>query len=315
MRATVSVVIPAFNVSNCVERAIRSALEQTRAPDEVIVIDDQSQDSTVELVAHLAKTDSRIKLKLQPRNMGPGAARNAGIASALGDWIALLDADDCYLPERLATLLDYAEEHQLTMLADNFCFYDGHAKQVVKLAIDASLIGVRLDLDVLTFVSHCSGNSANAADFGLLKPIMRRRFLLDSGIRYDETFRHGEDFLFYFMALRAGATFALLPQPGYLYTERTGTISRRRSEVSRTNLEHARMEAKTRELAADCATELLLAAALTRRAEATRALGNMVNFHQKTLGGKLLLTVHDGNLRKYVMGRIGQKLHPSGWKL
>ncbi len=308
MSATVSVIIPAFNVSNCVERAIQSALNQTQAPVEVIVVDDNSKDSTVEVVTELAKADSRIKLRRQPRNMGPGAARNAGIQSAVGDWIALLDADDCYLPGRLAALTTFADEHQLTMLADNFYLYDGDAKKIARVAVDPGLIGKHLDIGIVQFVSRCCGNTSQAVDFGLLKPLMRRRFILDAGIRYDETIRHGEDFLFYFTALHAGATFALLPDAYYLYTERVGTISRKRSTVSRTITESALMEAKARDLARDCAADPPLRAALLRRAEAIRRLANIASFHQKNVGGKLL-SVFDPVLRKYLVERIAYKLN------
>ncbi len=84
--------------------------------------------------------------------------------------------------------------------------------------------------------------------------------------------------MLYFTALRAGATLALLPEAGYLYTERIGTISEKRSDVSRTNPEYARMEAQARRLAAECDTELLLRAELVRRAEAIRILARWWDF-------------------------------------
>jgi glycosyltransferase involved in cell wall biosynthesis len=148
---TVSVIIPAFNVRNCVERAISSALNQTLPPVEVIVVDDGSTDATVNFVAHLAKDEPRIRLLRQSRNMGPSAARNLGIAAARGEWVAMLDADDWYLPGRLSVLVGFADRQQLTMVADNFHFYDEHASKVTKLAIDPALIRERLDLDLCGF--------------------------------------------------------------------------------------------------------------------------------------------------------------------
>lgn len=98
--------------------------------------------------------------------MRPGT-RGSTLLSATG----LRCSDDCYLPDRLANMVGFAEQHELTMLADNFYFYDGDAERVVRIAVNPSLIGERLDLDAVTFVSHCCGNNPNVADFGLLSQL------------------------------------------------------------------------------------------------------------------------------------------------
>src|SRR5215469_10447854 len=97
---TISVIIPLYNRRDEIGRAIASALGQSRAPDEVIVVDDASRDGSAETVAALG--DNRIRLMRHERNRGAAAARNTGIAAAQGDWIALLDSDDEWEPEKLA---------------------------------------------------------------------------------------------------------------------------------------------------------------------------------------------------------------------
>jgi len=92
--ATVSVIIPAFNGAEFVAAAIESALAQTYADTEVITIDDGSTDETA---AVLERFGSRIRVIRQP-NRGLAAARNAGIALAGGEYVALLDADDTWEP-------------------------------------------------------------------------------------------------------------------------------------------------------------------------------------------------------------------------
>jgi GT2 family glycosyltransferase len=98
-----AVVIPLFNKRPHLERAFNSVLAQTRAADEIIVVDDGSTDGSYEYVERLS--DSRIKLhrRNQP---GPGgyAARNLGIELATTDWVAFLDADDEWLPHHLETM-------------------------------------------------------------------------------------------------------------------------------------------------------------------------------------------------------------------
>lgn len=93
----ISVVIPAYNCQLYIKRAIESVLSQTRPADEVIVVDDGSTDGTAEVVGAYG---SKVIL-LQQENAGVSAARNAGIRAASGDWIAFLDADDEWLPDKL----------------------------------------------------------------------------------------------------------------------------------------------------------------------------------------------------------------------
>ena len=91
----ISVVIPAYNVARFLPRCLKSVFAQTLKPEEVIVVDDGSTDNTAALAEGLgAKVISR-------QNGGPGAARNTGINNASSEWIALLDADDMWAPEKL----------------------------------------------------------------------------------------------------------------------------------------------------------------------------------------------------------------------
>lgn len=97
----ISVIVPVWNRVNTVERAIRSALGQTQAPQEVIVCDDGSTDGTAEILKRLAAEDSRVRLIWSDRSGGPARPRNQGIAQALGDWVAFLDSDDEWLSSKL----------------------------------------------------------------------------------------------------------------------------------------------------------------------------------------------------------------------
>lgn len=104
---TVSVIIPAYNASPFIRRALDSVLAQTKSVHEVIVVDDGSKDSTCEVVRSYG---SRVKLLIQ-ENGGPSAARNKGISSSTGEFIAFLDADDWWSPTKI--------EKQLNELALN----------------------------------------------------------------------------------------------------------------------------------------------------------------------------------------------------
>jgi glycosyltransferase involved in cell wall biosynthesis len=92
-----SVVIPTYNRAPLIERAIRSALDQTRAPDEVIIIDDGSTDDTA---ARVGTFGPPVRYLPQP-NKGVAAARNHGVREANGNWIAFLDSDDYWVADHL----------------------------------------------------------------------------------------------------------------------------------------------------------------------------------------------------------------------
>jgi glycosyltransferase involved in cell wall biosynthesis len=93
----ISVIIPAYNAENYIERTLNSIINQSFQAYEIIVIDDGSTDNTYKIVKEKFPS---IKLFWQ-KNQGPSAARNYGIRIAAGDWITFLDADDEYMPDLL----------------------------------------------------------------------------------------------------------------------------------------------------------------------------------------------------------------------
>lgn len=97
----ISVIIPVYNAEKYVQQAVTSALQFDQV-HEVILVEDQSPDNALEVCRELVKKDSRIKLFQHPdkKNHGAGASRNLGMEKASGEFIAFLDADDYYLPNR-----------------------------------------------------------------------------------------------------------------------------------------------------------------------------------------------------------------------
>ena len=98
----VSVVIPAYNVSNYLKDALASLEKQTFPNFEALIVDDGSTDNTAAVAREFCQRDSRFKL-LQKSNGGLSSARNYGIRQARGEYIALLDGDDVYHKDKLAT--------------------------------------------------------------------------------------------------------------------------------------------------------------------------------------------------------------------
>jgi len=106
----VTVIIPSYNYAWCVGEAIASVQAQTFTDWELVVVEDGSTDESAEVIEACAAQDSRIRLYRQ-ENRGLSAARNAGFWLARGDYVALLDCDDKYLPEKLAQQVAYLDKH------------------------------------------------------------------------------------------------------------------------------------------------------------------------------------------------------------
>jgi len=104
MLPIVSVIIPVYNRSSTITRSVESALAQTFQALEVIVVDDGSSDATRDRVESIQ--DERLRLIRHESNRGAAAARNTGMQASQAKYIAWLDSDDEWLPEKLQTQLD-----------------------------------------------------------------------------------------------------------------------------------------------------------------------------------------------------------------
>ena len=104
---TVSAVIPAYNAEKYITRAIDSVLAQTHQPDEIIVVDDGSTDATAEIIK---KYTPQVQYIYQ-QNAGGSIARNTAIEAAKSEWIAFLDADDQWLPQKLQLQIEHLKRN------------------------------------------------------------------------------------------------------------------------------------------------------------------------------------------------------------
>lgn len=111
----VSVIMPSYNCGRFVEETIRSVQAQTYKNWEIIFMDDCSTDDTIKLVSALREEDPRIHLYQNVSNMGAAVSRNNAIREAKGRWIAFLDSDDLWTPDKL--------EHQIKFMEDNGYYF------------------------------------------------------------------------------------------------------------------------------------------------------------------------------------------------
>jgi len=109
---TISVVIPVYNAEKTIIETLNSVKNQIILPDEIIVVNDGSKDNSLNLINEYIKDNQFLNIILIDKlNGGVSTARNAGIKSAIGEWIALLDSDDVWYPNKLKRQIEIIEQN------------------------------------------------------------------------------------------------------------------------------------------------------------------------------------------------------------
>lgn len=130
VRPLVSVVIPAYNAERFIRETITSVISQTYGNWELWVIDDGSTDSTCEIVEEFAKRDERIRLVKNETNVGVANTRNRGFDLCRGSYVALLDSDDVWFPDKLARQLALARETGADIIYCSYKMIDETGREV-----------------------------------------------------------------------------------------------------------------------------------------------------------------------------------------
>jgi glycosyltransferase involved in cell wall biosynthesis len=196
----VSVIIPTFNCEPYVEACILSVTRQTERDLEMIVVDDGSTDGTSKILKKLASADDRISVLSIPRTGHPGATRNRGLARAQGQFIAFLDGDDLYHPEKVSRSLSLLELSPETDIVFHDCarFSAGYPKDKGILE-EIGFTSLAAD-----YLERTSDDSYGTHDFYVFMSVgtipfltcsvMCRRSLLDAGtLLFREDLLTGED--------------------------------------------------------------------------------------------------------------------------
>ena len=125
MQPKVSIIVPVYNAEKYLERCINSLKNQTLDDIEIILVDDSSTDSSLDILKKMAEEDSRIKVISKP-NEGAGYARNAALKIATGEYIGFLDSDDFVEPEMFKTLYEKAIKYNSELIMSGVLFVDGN---------------------------------------------------------------------------------------------------------------------------------------------------------------------------------------------
>lgn len=216
-----SLYIPVHNVAPYLDQCLTSALAQTLQNIEIIVVDDASTDGTAEILDRFAAAHDNIKVIHLEANGGVSAARNAALNVAQGEWLAMVDGDDWIEPERIERMIAAAERLGADWLADDLYFVQDLAPDpIARLLIDEPKGARRVN------AAHLIGRDVPGHHgYGLLKPVIRRAFVEDHGLRYRPDLRHHGDFFFLVDCAAHGAKLALLNEPRYWYRKREGQLT------------------------------------------------------------------------------------------
>ena len=129
----VSIIMPAYNAEKTIRQSIESVLAQTYRDWELIVIDDGSRDDTAQILSDFSLQDARICFSKNEKNSGASYTRNRAISLAKGEWIAFLDSDDLWKPEKLEKQLALTEKYPdmaVCYTASAFINEDGNPYQL-----------------------------------------------------------------------------------------------------------------------------------------------------------------------------------------
>ncbi|MGV6830385.1 MAG: glycosyltransferase family 2 protein [bacterium] len=175
-----SVIVPVYNVEDYIEKCINSLQKQTFKNFEVLIIDDESQDKSIEIVKSLTKNDKRFKV-ISQKNKGLGGARNTGIKNASGKYLFFLDSDDYIKEETFQVLVNYIDCNSVDIAVYDYFRVDEHGK---KLA--SPKFGKCIFVKEEAFSKILSLKTSPMA----CNKLYKKSLFLDNNIRYPEKFLH-----------------------------------------------------------------------------------------------------------------------------
>ena len=227
-----SVIVANYNGFPFLKQLFKYLLRQTLTSIEIIVIDDASTDDSLSVLRAVSQADPRIHVEALPVNLGPAGARNAGLELARGRWIGIVDSDDLIHPRRLERLTGAGESQKADIVADDLLvFYEdgGTPHRFLKGTRKSKAGFVSVEEYIRENVVF-----ARTPPLGFLKPLFRREFIQQHGLRYNEALRIGEDYDLVLRGLAEGLKFWIEPELLYLYRKHSqSTATPSQTPISR----------------------------------------------------------------------------------
>ena len=234
----VSVIVPLYNAKNYLKLTADSILNQTLSDIELLIVDDCSTDGSLELCRELYGQEQRVRILQQPKNMGPGAARNTGIRSAQGKYIVFVDSDDELLPDRLRKMFETAEKFSADIVHNTHFLFplpdeNGHIPLELIGGVELFPVSGNLNGDDYSEITPLSDDFSSRLEdwknrrinWSVCSKMFRRSFLVDKNI-YLSDMKFGEDMVFCFECLFKAKNYVMLPGGEYVYRVVPTSLSR-----------------------------------------------------------------------------------------
>ncbi|MCI7795125.1 MAG: glycosyltransferase, partial [Lachnospiraceae bacterium] len=213
----VSLIIPVYNAEKYLRRCLNSAMEQTWKDMEVIVVNDGSTDSSLEICREYEQMDSRFRI-INKENTGVSDSRNQAITAARGEYLQFMDSDDWLTPDATEILVQTAVNQDCDLVIADFYRVDK--------AVFTEKQHIR-ERGLLTREQFAEYMMQDPADYyyGVLwNKLYRRKIIVDHDIHMDANLRWCEDFLFNLQFIRHAERFAAVQAPIYYYMKRKGSL-------------------------------------------------------------------------------------------
>ena len=223
----VSVVVPVFNAEKYFAECLDSLLNQTFQDFEVVVVDDCSTDSSVEIAeSFLEKFGGRLTIYDNEKNSGPSVSRNKGLNVARGEYIFSLDADDLILPDGLENLFNLAKTFDVDVVSctGHYDLSDDGSEKILRrlkrpTATDENIFENNFEWRV-------EGLLVDNFYWAPWRRLSRRKFLIDNGLFFKEGLDHYEDLLWTFEILLCAEKILHTPLIAYVYRKSAGSLGR-----------------------------------------------------------------------------------------
>lgn len=212
---SVTTIIPAYNAGKLISRTLASVIGQTYPTWKAIVVDDGSSDDTCDIVQSIAQKEERVSLLMLEKNYGaPSRPRNLGVAEADGDWIAFLDADDIWHPQKLELQINAILRSGARFCCTAMCDFTNETQN------DNPVYFESLPTSKITFEDHrLKGRIPNSSV--LVESALVRQFPFEEKLMYKAV----EDYHCWLRILNSGETCLKIELPLLYYRRSPGQIS------------------------------------------------------------------------------------------
>ena len=227
MEFKVSAVIPMYKARDYIVENVDALLQQTLPELELVIVNDCSPDDSMAICREHYGNNPRVQLIDQPKNMGPGAARNRGVQAARGEYIGFVDSDDAVLPEAFEKMYRTAKEYDADVVhctgvifplvkeaPANLLTID--QKDWLRFATDRYDVATETRLIPMDPMERFRNWRKEAYHWAVWNKLYRRTFLLENHLRFGDI-KLSEDQLFCFGVLFNAKNYVLMPGEYYLY--------------------------------------------------------------------------------------------------